>query len=149
MSEPADLIEIRGIRALGRHGVLEEEKARPQPFEVDLDLELDVSRAGWTDALADTVDYGAIAAAVAAVIEGEHSDLLEHLATRIARAALLAADGAATGRATGPMAGPGTGRATGPVVTAVSVTLRKLRPPVPVHLTSAGVRIHRRRQQLD
>lgn len=138
MSEPADLIEIRGLRALGSHGVLAEEKTRPQPFEVDLDLELDVSRAGRTDELADTVDYGAIAAAVAAVIEGEHSDLLEHLATRIARAALLAAEGSAA-----------EGAAAGPVVTAVSVTLRKLRPPVPVHLASAGVRIRRRRQQLD
>ena len=127
-----DVIEIRGLRALGRHGVLEEEKARPQPFEVDIDLEVDVRRAGETDDLGDTVDYGAVTDAAVGAIEGDHSDLLEHLATRIARAALEAADG----------------RAEKHLVTAVSVALRKLRPPVPAHLASAGVRIRRQRQEL-
>ncbi len=33
-----------------------------------------------------------------------------------------------------------------PRITAVTVTVRKLRPPLPVDLTSAGVHIHRRRE---
>ena len=33
-----DTIILAGIRALGSHGVLPEEQARPQPFEVDIDL---------------------------------------------------------------------------------------------------------------
>lgn len=33
-----DRIQLRGIRATGIHGVLPEERVRPQPFEVDLDL---------------------------------------------------------------------------------------------------------------
>lgn len=130
-SRPPDVIALRGLRALGRHGVLAEEKTRAQPFEVDLDLEVDLRRAGQSDALADTVDYGAVADAVRAVVEGDHSDLLEHLAERIAGAALRAA-----------------GSGAGPEVTGVTVTIRKLRPPVAVHMDSAGVRIHRRSQDL-
>ncbi len=58
--DPPDRIELRGLRALGTHGVLPEEQERPQPFEVDLDLEVDLRRAGRSDDLADTVDYGAV-----------------------------------------------------------------------------------------
>jgi dihydroneopterin aldolase len=43
-----DVIEIRGLRALGVIGVNPEEKARAQPFEIDLDLEADLSKAGET-----------------------------------------------------------------------------------------------------
>jgi dihydroneopterin aldolase len=122
-----DYITLRGLRALGRHGVLPEEHERAQPFEVDLDLEVDLRPAGRSDALADTVDYGAVTAAVAAVISGTHAALLEHLAERIAAAAL---------------------RSGAPHATAVTVKVRKTRPPVPFELTSAGVTIHRRRDDL-
>ena len=36
-------IVIAGLRELGVHGVLPEEQARPQPFEVDVELEVDLS----------------------------------------------------------------------------------------------------------
>lgn len=128
----SDVIELRGLRVVARHGVLDEEKSRAQPFEVDVDLELDLRRPGATDDLDHTVDYGAVAQAVADALGGAHADLLEHLAERIARAALGAA------RAAGS-----------PAIEAVSVTLRKLRPPVPLDLASAGVRIRRRGDELD
>ncbi len=126
-----DALELRGLRVVGRHGVLPEERERAQPFEVDLALELDLRPAGQSDALADTVDYGAVAQSVRETVEGDHSDLLEHLAERIARAAVAAA-----------------AQPDAPSVAAVTVTLRKLRPPVPVDMASAGVRIHRRRDEL-
>lgn len=103
--------------------MLPEERDRPQPFEVDLDLELDLTKAGDSDDLADTADYGAVAKAVAEEIGGEHADLLEHLAERIAVSVFAAA----------------------PLADAVTVRLRKLRPPVPVPLGTAGVTIHRTR----
>lgn len=131
----ADTIQLRGLRILGCHGVLEEEHRRAQPFEIDLDLEVDLSRAGRSDALTDTVDYGAVADSVRRVVEGEHSDLMEHLADRIARAAVAAAGVA--------------GGAAAVEVRAVTVTVRKLRPPVAVDMASAGVRIHRRREDLE
>jgi dihydroneopterin aldolase len=117
-----DLIEVRGVRAVGICGALPEERERPQPFEVDLDVEVDLAAAGRSDDLGDTVDYGALAEAVVAVITGEAPVLLERMATRIAEV-VLAVDR----------------------VTAVTVTVRKLRPPVPVELTHAGVRLRRAR----
>ena len=117
-----DRVELRGLRALGIHGVLPEEQSRPQPFEVDLDIEADLSAAGRSDDLADTIDYGAVAEMVAKVVSSERFALLERLAERIAEVVLD--DGRAT---------------------AVTVSVRKLRPPVPVELATAGVRIRRTR----
>jgi dihydroneopterin aldolase len=106
---------------LGVHGALPEEKDRAQPFEVDLDLAADLGVAGRTDALVDTVDYGAVVDTVERVVTGERHRLLERLATRIADD-VLALDAR---------------------ITSVTVTVRKLRPPVPVDLASAGVTLTR------
>ena len=114
---------MRGLRVMGTHGVLAEERLRDQPFEVDVDLHLDLAPAGRSDDVADTVDYGRAAAAVAAVVGGPPVNLLERLATRIAEE-LLAGDGR---------------------VEAVTVTVRKLRPPVALDLDHAAARITRRR----
>lgn len=81
---PPDVIEIRGIRAFGRHGVFDHERADGQEFVVDVRLELDVRLAGASDRLADTVDYGRIAAEVHAAVETDPVDLIETLAERIA-----------------------------------------------------------------
>jgi dihydroneopterin aldolase len=120
----ADRIELRGLRVVGTHGALPEEHHRAQPFEVDIDIEADLRPAGVSDLLRDTVDYGAVTRVVAGVVAGEHAELLEHLAERIAAAVLDVA---------------------GPVGDSVRVTVsvRKLRPPVPVDMASAGVRITR------
>lgn len=117
-----DVIELRGLRALGRHGCLPEEQEREQPFEVDLDVRLDLSPAGRSDELTDTLDYARLVAAAAGVVGGPPSALLERVAERIAEAVLADAR-----------------------VTAVTVAVRKLRPPVPVDLATAGVRITRAR----
>lgn len=119
---PRDSIELRGLRVLGRHGCLPEEQERDQPFEVDLDVVLDLSAAGRTDDLADTLDYGAVVAAVVGVVAGPPSALLERVAEQIAEAVLADAR-----------------------VAAVTVAVRKLRPPVPADLATAGVRLTRAR----
>ncbi|HEX7277045.1 MAG TPA: 2-amino-4-hydroxy-6-hydroxymethyldihydropteridine diphosphokinase [Acidimicrobiales bacterium] len=116
-----DRIELRGLRVLGVHGALPEEQDRAQPFEVDLDVDVDLSVAGSSDHLSDTVDYGAVTAVAAAVVGGERFRLLERLAERIA-SSVTEVD---------------------PRIRAVTVTVRKLRPPLPADLTSAGVRIRR------
>jgi dihydroneopterin aldolase len=107
---------------MGTHGVLDAERRSAQPFEVDLDIDVDMAAAGRSDNLCDTVDYGAVSEAVASVVTGPHADLMEHLAERIATTVLAVA---------------------GPRARSVTVTLRKLRPPVPVDLASAAVRITR------
>jgi 7,8-dihydroneopterin aldolase/epimerase/oxygenase len=119
---PADRIEIRGLRLLGICGVLPEEQLRAQPIEVDLDIVADLGLPGRTDDLADTVDYGAVCSQVEAVVAGEATHLLERLAERIAEVVLDDAK-----------------------ASAVTVAVRKLRPPVPQQLATTGVRITRRR----
>jgi dihydroneopterin aldolase len=117
-----DLIQLQGLRAVGICGALPEERLRPQPFEVDLDVEVDLAAAGASDQLADTVDYGHLAEAVVAVITDEQPVLLERMASRIAAVVLESPD-----------------------VAAVTVAVRKLRPPVPTELATSGVRIRRSR----
>ncbi len=112
-------LEIRDLRSFGVHGVLPHERERAQPFGVDLDVWFDVSDACASDELADTVDYGALAEAVAAVVSGTSFALLEALAAAIARR-VLDAD---------------------PRVQRVEVVVRKLRPPVAVGVGSVGVRL--------
>jgi len=113
-------IEVLGIRAVGRHGVLAEEQARAQPFEVDLRLEVDLAAAAASDRLEDTVDYGLLTEAVARTVELESFRLLERLADRIAGVCVSLAG-----------------------VTEVEVSVRKLRPPIPVQVSSVGVTLHR------
>lgn len=84
----SDRIELRGLRVWGRHGVLPEEAERGQVFVVDCTLELDLSAAAESDDLADTVDYGALAAELSAVVRETRYDLIEALAGHLVRAAL-------------------------------------------------------------
>lgn len=112
-------IELRGLRVLGRHGVGEAERSVAQPFEIDADVHFDVGPAASEDELVATIDYGRLTGVAAEVVSGTSRNLLESLAVDVAEA-LLAMDHR---------------------VEAVAVTVRKLRPPVPLHLGSAGVRV--------
>jgi dihydroneopterin aldolase len=118
-----DEIQLRGLRFLGCHGVSAAERGLAQPFEVDLDLSADLSLAAASDQLEASIDYRALCEAVRSVLEGPPVALLERLAELVAEAALSAA---------------------GPAAKAVAVTVRKLRPPVPYDMASAGVSVYRR-----
>ena len=120
---PGDRIELRGLRMLARVGVLPSEREQDQPVEVDLDLAVDLRTAGASDHLSDTIDYGAVCGAVREAIAAGPVDLLERLA-ELAAGTVLAVDER---------------------VGAVEVAVRKLRPPVPHDLATAGVRIVRTR----
>ena len=111
-----DQIELAGLRVMAS-------------VELALVLTADLAPAGASDALADTVDYGAVADAVVAACAQRHYDLLERLAQVVADAAL--SEGRSDGEA-------------GARVAEVTVTVRKLRPPVAHDLALAGVRITRR-----
>ncbi len=118
-----DLIELRGLRVAGIVGVLAHEQSQPQPLELDVDVRLDLAASGASDDLVDTVDYGALCAVADQVVSTTRHALLEALAEHLATA-LLAAD---------------------PRIDAVTVSLRKLRPPVAQQLSTSGVRITRER----
>jgi dihydropteroate synthase len=84
----SDRIALRGLRVRGRHGVYAEERRAGQDFVVDAVLELDTGPAAATDDLARTVNYGALAESLAAVVAGEPVDLIETLADRLVRVCL-------------------------------------------------------------
>ncbi|HVM13013.1 MAG TPA: dihydroneopterin aldolase [Egibacteraceae bacterium] len=79
-----DRIEISGLRAFGRHGVLPEERENGQHFLVDLALECDLSMAAESDDLADTVDYDALSRRIVEEIGATRFDLIEALAGHLA-----------------------------------------------------------------
>ena len=72
----------------GRHGVGSAERERAQRFKVDIEADVDLSEAGRTDRLADTIDYRQMRAIAKQTIEGESVKLIETLATRIAEGVL-------------------------------------------------------------
>jgi len=84
-----DTITLTGVKAQGTHGVLESEHREPQPFVVDATMWVDITDACRGDDLADTVNYAQIAERIVSVIHGEHCDLIERLAQRIADSILL------------------------------------------------------------
>lgn len=72
---------LSGIRAEGRHGARPGEKDEPQPFVVDLDLEVEVG----DDAIGGTADYRGVTDAVREVIESGSFDLIETMAATVAQ----------------------------------------------------------------
>ena len=118
----SDRITLRGMWFAGRHGVSDEERAAPQPFEVDLVLRLDLSRPATTDDLADTINYASLFDVARQVVEERSFHLLEALAAAIADAVL----------AQHP-------------VDDVEVRVRKPKAPLPGAFDAVEVRIRRRR----
>lgn len=117
-----DTIELRGLRVLAYCGILPEEVERRQPFEIDVDVDLDLRAAGESDDLNNTIDYGGLVAEIQALADDVRYSLLERFASEIS-AVVLGHDHA----------------------TATRVTVRKLRPPVPQDLASSGVTVRRDR----
>ena len=83
-----DRIVLAGMRFEATHGVHPHEKVEPQRFEVDVELLLDLGPAGQADALAATVDYGAVYDTTRRIVESTSRDLIEALAESIAAAVL-------------------------------------------------------------
>ncbi len=119
-----DRIALTGIRATGYHGVYPDERRDGQPFIADVTLELSLSGAARSDDVTDTVHYGELADAVAAVLAGEPVNLLETLAQRVADVALG-----------------------DPRVDAAEVTIHKPQAPIAVPFDDVSVTIRRERSR--
>lgn len=78
-------IEIQGMEFHSYHGCLPEERRKGARYLVDFSCTLDMDKASRSDALEDTLDYSAVYRIVATQM-AEPSNLLEHVAGRIARA---------------------------------------------------------------
>ncbi|WP_105994625.1 dihydroneopterin aldolase [Staphylococcus simulans] len=80
-----DRIFLNGMRFYGYHGVLAAENEIGQIFVVDVELKTDLTAAGESDDVMDTVNYAEVYNDVKSVMEGEPKKLLEHLAALIAK----------------------------------------------------------------
>ena len=54
-------MRISGIEGHGYHGLFDVERENGQPFIVDVELTLDLSKAGKSDDLNDSIDYNDVA----------------------------------------------------------------------------------------
>ena len=118
-----DVIAVTGIRAIGYHGVFENERLESQEFICDIELRLDLLAAGKSDDLTQTVNYADIAEVVVAEITGPSVALIEALAERIATEILQRFTAAPS----------------------VKVTVHKPHAPIPVEFADVAVTIERTR----
>ena len=105
-----DRINLTGITAVG------------QKFVVDVSCLIDLSSAASNDDLGETIDYGALAQAIAADVERDPLNLIEALADRIALTCLRY-----------------------DAVQCVEVTVHKPQAPMPVDVADVAVTLTRSR----
>ena len=120
-----DRILIRGLRVYAYHGVNPEEKRDGQPFIFDMEANVDLRRAGQTDALEDTVSYAQILKETVRVATAQSDDLLERVAQRVAEALFARFE----------------------AVTALHITLKKPEAPIRADFDWVGVEIFRTREE--
>lgn len=75
-----DKITIKNMKIYGYHGVFPKEQVRGQNFLVDVEMMTDVSKAGNSDELEDTVDYSKTFGMVKNIVENNRFKLIEKLA---------------------------------------------------------------------
>lgn len=75
-----DTIKLTGMAFFGYHGDEPEETKLGQRFYIDVEMGLDLSKVGETDALEDSVNYVAVYSLVKERAEGGPYKLLERLA---------------------------------------------------------------------
>ena len=80
----SDRIIIDGMTFHGTHGVHEHEQRHAQPFEVDVELALNLQPAGLSDDLTQTVDYSRVFETCRQIVESTRFNLVEALAEAIA-----------------------------------------------------------------
>jgi dihydroneopterin aldolase len=83
-----DRIYVSRLPLLSLVGVYLHEKENPQPLYLDLELSMSLAEAADSDALEDTLDYGALCHDIQAAAAREHCDLIEKRLTELLDIAL-------------------------------------------------------------
>jgi dihydroneopterin aldolase len=83
-----DRIRLVNMTFYGHHGVDDSERRLGGRFAMDLELVRDLTEAGRTDDLTQTVDYKAVYDLVRRVEAGQHYQLMEALAHDVVEAVL-------------------------------------------------------------
>lgn len=115
-----DSIIVRDLRVKAHVGVTEQERSQAQLLVISVVLYTDLRKAGMSDDLADTVDYGRVTAEIEELVVSTETALLESLAEKIA----------------GHIAAM-------PGINGVSVEIAKDAPPIEQEVGCVAVRIER------
>jgi dihydroneopterin aldolase len=118
-----DKILFNKMEFWGYHGAFKEENKLGQRFFVDLELYLDLAKAGHSDNLQDTVNYADVYNTTRQVVEQERYELIEAVAERLAAKILTEYS----------------------LVDEILVRVTKPDPPIPGHYQSVAVEITRSR----
>ncbi|OLS34124.1 dihydroneopterin aldolase [Bacillus sp. MRMR6] len=118
-----DKIYVNNMQFYGYHGVFPEENRLGQRFNVDLSISLDLKKAGNSDELEHSVNYGELFNVCKGIVEGKPYKLVEAVAENIATTVLRQFS----------------------LVTDVTVKVIKPDPPIPGHYQSVAVEITRSR----
>ena len=84
-----DRIEINDLEIYGNHGVFPEENKLGQKFLISCRMDVDTRKAGKSDDLDESVDYGRISHMIYNIVNENTFALIEKLAERIAEEILL------------------------------------------------------------
>ena len=113
-----DKIFLKNMTFYGYHGCLDFEQQQGQPIYVGLIQSLDLTVAGCSDKVEDTINYAAVFETVQHIVEGKPFHLIERLASVIADTVLAEYQ---------------------PI--SVIVTVHKPSAPIPAHFDDVGVTI--------
>ena len=80
-----DKIILKNMKFFAYHGVLEKEQLEGQYFYIDVEMFMDIKKAGLSDHLEDTINYGEVYEIVKKVTINNKFQLLEKLADQVYR----------------------------------------------------------------
>lgn len=120
-----DKIFLNGLTFYGYHGLFPEENHLGQRFIVDLELELNLQKAGHSDDMNQSINYGEVYQLTKAIVEGESHKLIETVAEIISKRLFNEFE----------------------LLEACKVKVIKPDPPIPGYYESVGVEIYRERQR--
>ena len=120
-----DKIIISNMQFYGYHGLYTEENKLGQRFNVDLELYLSLQKAGETDNMDDSIDYGKVYELVQQVVEGNPKKLIESVAETISKTLFEAFS----------------------TLKACTVKVIKPNPPIHGHYDSVAVEIYREKNE--
>ena len=117
-----DKIYLKNVEFFANHGVFQEEKNLGQKFILDIELTLDLRKAGVTGDLTKSVHYGDLCHGIEKVFKEKSYDLIETAAEKVAEYVLLNYE----------------------LVNSVKIKLKKPWAPIGRHLDYAAVEIERK-----
>ncbi|QXM07177.1 dihydroneopterin aldolase [Crassaminicella indica] len=120
-----DKIIMKNLSFYGYHGAMHEENILGQKFFIDIELYVELKKAGMTDNVKDTVHYGEAYSLIRDIVTNKKFHLIEALAENIAGEILKAF----------------------PLVQEINVIIKKPEAPVPGIFDYFGVEIRRKRNE--